>query len=91
MNKVQLLEKAKKLNIDANQEMTNAEIEELIAEKAPDKSPFTSTKNYNGPLLVYPNGVEVAVKAKDAKEHQKRIFKQTEIHVEIKNMPKEKE
>ena len=89
MNKVQLLERAKKLNIDANPEMTNAEIEKLIAEEAPDKAPFTSTKKYNGPLIVYPNGVEVAVKAKDALAHKKRISKQTGIDVTLKNMPKE--
>ncbi len=97
MNKIQLLEKARELNItDVNSEMTNAEIQSMIdcsaLAKAPvsssDKPPVSSSKKYHGPLIVYPNGVEVAVKAIDAKAHKKRIFKESEISVEIKNLPK---
>ena len=89
MNKIQLLEKARELNItDVNSEMTNAEIQSMIDCSALAKAPVSSSKKYHGPLIVYPNGVEVAVKAIDAKAHKKRIFKESEISVEIKNLPK---
>ena len=79
MNKVQLLARAKSLNIDATPEMTNSEIEKAIADVAPEAATALSAIKF----LLYEDGTKVEVSAKDADRICEEINDTTKNKVKV--------